>query len=165
MDGPAPAAPTAGPAACLVDFTVTTATTGRDYRPRNVGAIWVADAAGKFVKTLAVWANRRINHVLEWTRVTREAGDARNTVDAVTGPTAGNHVAHKVTWNCTNTDKGLVNQGMYQICMEMTESSSRVGGTPTEHTCVGFAHAGKPLEVMPPNVRYFESRRLVYTPK
>jgi len=37
--------------------SVTTSSTGGNYAPRNIVAIWVEDNSGKFVKTLLAYAN------------------------------------------------------------------------------------------------------------
>lgn len=42
-----------------VKFTVRTTTPGGNFSPRNIGAIWIEDSNGQFVKTLKRWADRR----------------------------------------------------------------------------------------------------------
>jgi hypothetical protein len=156
--------PPATPAGCLLDVTITTVSVNLDYAPRNIGAIWIADGAGKFIKTLGLWAGRRVRHLVQWDKVTTAAGTPRNSVDAVTSATANSHIAHKVKWDCTNTAKATVNQGAYQLCMEMTESNVELGDT-LQTACVPFTHASTPFELAPPDVKAFKARRLVYTPK
>ena len=36
------------------------------YSPRNVGAVWIVDSSGKFVKTLTVWAFIRAIYLQKW---------------------------------------------------------------------------------------------------
>ena len=145
---------------CTLQATVTTATTGNEYAPRNVGAIWIADSAGRFVKTLQLWAARRISKLPKWSAATSAAGVSRDTTDAVTGATSRTHVVRAPAWDCTDFMKMTVPTGAYQMCVEMNESN---GGS--QSTCVRFMHAGEAWRVLPPNATYFRSMSLVYTPR
>ncbi len=69
-------------------------TTGRDYNPRNSGAIWIVDGGGEFLKTLNVWAAKRKVHLNAWNSATSTAGMAGNIFDAVTGATLSTHRLH-----------------------------------------------------------------------
>lgn len=164
--GAAPdAAPRTGPSpTCTLAVTVTTVTTGRDYAPDNIGAIWIADAGGRFLKSLAVWANRRIQHLPRWNMVTNAAGMPRNRVDAVTGATVGNHPARTVSWNCSDTARQQVPDGNYQVCYEMTESNSSDNNPPSRFQCLMFSKGPMGFELMPPDAPGFRARRLRYVP-
>lgn len=145
-------------AACQVMVTVTTVTTNRDYAPRNVGALWIADANGRFVKSVAVWAATRANYLRNWVMSTTAAGVARNRTDAVTGATARNHMMpHAGTWNCTDSKGALQPQGKYQLCMEMTEANATGA-----YRCVPFDHAGTAYESMLPAHARFVDGRITY---
>jgi len=109
--------PTQGPSqTCTLMFQVTTATANGSYAPRNVGAIWVTDANGRFVKSLKVWAQKRIRHLVTW-----QASAMGNTVDAVTSATVNSHGTRMASWNCTGVDHQPVANGSYRINAEMTE--------------------------------------------
>ncbi|HTV25550.1 MAG TPA: DUF2271 domain-containing protein [Polyangiaceae bacterium] len=103
---------------------MTTAPHGGRYTPRNVGAIWVADATGAYLKSLDVWGDRRLSHVEAWNAATSAAGVPRDRVDAVTGATQPAHSTHRVAWDCTDHRGQLVPDGPYRVYFEMTEANA-----------------------------------------
>jgi hypothetical protein len=109
---------------CSLGVSVTTTQPGGKYRPRNVGAIWVADSTGRFVKSLDVWGNRRLSHVTAWTAATKAAGVSGNKVDAVTSATLSAHRAHNVTWNCKDYAGKVMPDGTYRVYFEITDSNN-----------------------------------------
>jgi hypothetical protein len=112
---------------CTLSVTVTTTAPGGNYAPRNVGAIWIADSSGKFVKSLEVWGRQRLSRVVAWNSATRAAGVAGNTVDAITSATLSSHRTHKETWNCTDYNEATVPDGTYRVYFEVADSN---GGGP-----------------------------------
>jgi hypothetical protein len=168
--GLAPPGPTAGradagvaSASCGMRVTVTTATTGRDYRPRNVGVIFITDAGNRFVKTLAVWADRRVSSLSQWSTITSAAGQSRNRTDAVSGATAGNHNNPRTaTWNCTDSRRAPVADGNYRLCFEMTESNRN--DPPSRFHCTDFVKGPQAFDRMVPDEPNFRARRLQFTP-
>jgi hypothetical protein len=148
------------PGPCSLAISVTTVPIGSDYSPLNIGAIWLTDSSGKFVKTLAVWANRRKRHLEAWNEATSAAGVAGDTVDAVTGSTARNHGTHTSTWNCTDFKKAQVPRGPYRLCMEMTEFN---GAGPKG--CIAFDNGGTAFRLMPPDIGSYKGRVLDYKPQ
>jgi hypothetical protein len=126
-DPPAAGEPGAGESSsgtCALDVTVTTAPHGGRYTPRNVGAIWIANAAGSYVKSLDVWGNRRLSHVEAWNATTGAAGVPQDRVDAVTGATSATHRTHLVSWDCTDHQGQLVPDGTYRVHFEVTEANA-----------------------------------------
>ena len=111
-------------ATCSLGVTVTTVAPGGNYRPRNVGAIWVATGSGQFIKSLEVWANQRISRVTAWNAATRAAGVAGNKVDAVSSATLSAHRTHNVTWNCRDYKGASVPDGSYRVYFEVTDSNN-----------------------------------------
>jgi hypothetical protein len=109
---------------CSLSVSVTTSAPGGKYRPRNVGAIWIADSSGKFVKSLDVWGNRRLSHVTAWNAATKAAGLGGNKVDAVTSATLSTHRAHNVTWNCRDARDQVVPDDAYRVYFEVTDSNN-----------------------------------------
>jgi len=129
---------------CLrVEFT-TVSYFGR-YAPSHVGAVWITDASGKFVKTLQEWGVRRSGNLYNWRQ---SAGG--NTVDAITGATLKSHVAHKLDWNCTNVSKARVAPGKYTVHAEFAESNvsgaSNAGPTFEAAFEVGVASTDTPAD-------------------
>jgi hypothetical protein len=155
-----PFTPTGPPGSCSLAVSVTTVPIGSDYSPSNIGAIWIADSNGKFVKTLAIWANRRMRHLEAWMDATTAAGVPRDTIDAVTSATARSHGTHISTWNCTDAKKAQVPRGAYRLCMEMTEFN---GAGPKG--CIAFDNSGKAFRLTPPDIGSYKARVLDYKPQ
>jgi hypothetical protein len=109
---------------CSLSVTVTTTAPGGNYAPRNVGAIWVADSSGRFVKSLEVWGQKRIAHVVAWNAATKSAGVPGNEVDAITSATLSAHRTHNVTWNCRDYNEQIVPDGPYRVYFEVADSNS-----------------------------------------
>ncbi len=80
-----------------VNVSVKTKPNGKSYSPNHVLAIWIEGGSGNFVKTLKVNANDRQKYLSTWI-----AKSGENTTDALTGSTLNPHIAHDVSWNCTN---------------------------------------------------------------
>jgi hypothetical protein len=144
------------PRPCALTFQVTTATHGGNYAPRNCGAIWVSDGNGRFVKTLYVWAQKRIRHLVQWQSVAMG-----NTVDAVTGATITSHGTRMAKWDCTGLDHQPVADGTYRINVEITERN----GAGRTMTPLDFAKGPAPVSLMPADQPSFKGARLqVVTP-
>ncbi|MCX5746264.1 MAG: DUF2271 domain-containing protein [Proteobacteria bacterium] len=99
-----------------LQITVRTSPVGGRFAPRNVGAIWIEDAAGTFVKTVARWGTTRAKWLLRWNAASR--GDV---ADAITGATLTSHTTHAVSWDLTDLDRCEVPTGDYQVVMEHTD--------------------------------------------
>jgi hypothetical protein len=120
-------------------FSVRTVSAQGRYRPRNVGAIWVADESDRWLKTLEMWGTRRAKWLGVW-----NAASGGDVVDAITGPTLAMHRVHQVEWNFTDADGCEVGEGSYELQMELTDSS---GAGPT--ISVPFELDGQPQELRP----------------
>lgn len=131
-------------------FSVLTHSQGGWYSPRNIGAIWIEDSAGKFIKTLAVWAASRARYL---TKFTSEAGSSR--VDAVTSATLNSHTTHSVTWNLKDVSGNAAPQGAYKLLIEVTDYD----GT-GKWASVDFMYTGMPMMLTPPDQQYFTGMQL-----
>ena len=107
-----------------LNVSVTTASTGGNYAPRNIVAIWIEDASGNFVKTLLANANTRITHLNTWETATSAKNTMYNRIDAITGATLSSHGTRTCTWNGTDYNKNLVIDGKYFVCMELTDKNA-----------------------------------------
>jgi hypothetical protein len=118
--GDPPDPPPPGPVGpCNLTFTVTTVTARGRYAPRNVGAIWISDAQGKFVKALEVWGQQRLSNATAWVQASAGAK-----VDVVTAATKPSHGAHSVNWDCQTPGKQPVPAGTYQAHVTFAESDA-----------------------------------------
>ena len=111
--------PPAAPALTSLTFSVLTKPIGGNYAPKNIGAIWVTNESGVFVKTLKQWASQRLQYL-----TTFKAQTDRNKVDAVTTATLSSHVVHTVTWNLKKLSGQIVPDGKYNIVIETTDRNT-----------------------------------------
>jgi hypothetical protein len=144
---------------CALAVSVTTASFGGTYAPSNIGAIWIADDRDRFIKTLAVWADRRREHLDRWVAATTAAGLPNNRLDAVSTATKTSHGARSARWDCTDAGRALVADGNYRVCFELTESN---GAGPLD--CVAFIKGPAALDLAPDDRPTFKKRRVVFTP-
>lgn len=140
-------------------FTVTTSSYGGKYSPKNAGVAWVTDAQDNFVKTLKLWADKRKNHLIKW-----NASSAGNVVDAVTGATARAPQTHVTTWDGTDANGALVNDGGYKIYVEFTEDNSASGNTAGKWVAVNFTKGATSQTLTPGDQTYFKAMKLDYAP-
>jgi hypothetical protein len=156
-DGAAPDLAT--PQGCTLSVSVTTSSAGGKYAPRNIGAIWISDGTGRFVKSLYVWAGQRAKYLRKWNEVTSAASLPASRVDAISSATLGSHGARSAAWKCTDTTGKLVADGSYQVCFELTDFD---GQGPSD--CVAFTKGSAPFSVTPADAASFGKRRLDFTP-
>jgi hypothetical protein len=83
-----------------------------------VGAIWITDARGRFIKTLELWADRRREYLVTFEQ------EAQSSIDAVTSATLVRHAAHVAKWDFTDARGAIVPDGDYQVVVEMTDHNS-----------------------------------------
>jgi hypothetical protein len=132
-------------------FSVLTHSQGGNYSPRNVGAIWIENSSGAFVKTLAAWAGQRLNHL---TKFAAEAAD--NRVDAVTSATIGSHVTHTVTWNLKDANGNPAPDGDYKVVVECTDRNSPAGA----FNVASFTKGAMPQTITVPDATYFTGMKI-----
>jgi hypothetical protein len=108
-----------------LNVSVTTASTGGNYAPRNVFVVWIEDASGNFVKTLSANAEKRIQYLYKWSASTSAKNSQYNRVDAVTGATLSGHGTRIGTWKGTDYNKNLVADGTYYVCFELTDKHAQ----------------------------------------
>jgi hypothetical protein len=140
-------------------FTLTTLSYGGKYSPKNAGVAWVADAQDQFVKTLKLWADKRKQHLIKW-----NASSNGNVVDAVTGATARAPQTHTATWDGTDVNGAVVNDGTYKIYVEFTEDNSASGSTPGKWVTVSFTKGATSQTLAPADQAYFKAMKLDYAP-
>ncbi len=141
-----------------LSVSVTTSSTGGNYAPRNVLAIWVEDSSGKFVKTLLAYAATRKTHLNTWETSTTTAGSAFNVTDAITGATQSTHGTRTCSWNGKDFNSNQVADGNYNLRMELTDKNA-TGNT------ASFAFVKGPANqtLSPANVPSFSSISIKWT--
>ncbi|MEZ4453225.1 MAG: DUF2271 domain-containing protein [Nannocystaceae bacterium] len=93
-----------------------------EYGDRNVGAIWVERPGGEFVRTLALWAASRREHLVRW-----RASSGNDSTDAITSATRKSHVTTALTWDLRDANGVAVAPGDYLLRAEFTEDNSNKG--------------------------------------
>lgn len=89
------------------------------YSPRNVGAVWIENESGDFVRTIKVWAKKREQHLVQWQKA---SGGDRS--DAVSGATIKSHKTHSVSWDLKDLKGKPVEPGNYVLRFEITDRNS-----------------------------------------
>lgn len=107
------------PSVSRATVSVTTLAVGGRYQPRNVGAIWIEDVDGHFVRTLEQWGMRRRRYL-----TTFLASSAGNLVDAITGATLRSHGTHTLEWDLRDAGRCPVGRGDYRLDVEITDRNS-----------------------------------------
>ncbi len=103
-----------------VSFKVRTTTPSGNFSPKNIGAIWVEDLSGKFIKTLQIWADKRVQYLYTWNSISKG-----NKVDAVSSATLSSHQTHSVYWNLKDNLGNIVPNGQYKLKIEMTDQHAQ----------------------------------------
>ncbi|MFT3771629.1 MAG: DUF2271 domain-containing protein [Minicystis sp.] len=142
----------AGDPTLSVDFT--TVTFKGKYSPRNVGAAWITDGNDKFVKSLEVWAVKRIKYLTKW-----KGSSAGNEVDAITSATKSSHGPHHLTWDMTDVGGNVVPDGAYRLYVEFTEYDGN-----GKWTSIDFTKGAAKDDISPPDLANFVSQHVVFTP-
>lgn len=143
-----------GPVAGDLTVSFTTVSFGGKYAPSNVVAVWVADDQDVFVKTLGVFATKRIKYLVTWLKAS-----GGNTVDAVTSATFAAHGPHTVKWDSTGVDGKVVPDGNYRVYIEFTEQN-KLG----KFTFIPFSKGPTPIDASPPDEPYFKDIHVLYAP-
>ena len=119
---------------CGFTLSVTTVSYSGRFAPRNVGAIWIEDATGSFVKTLRTWGGPRLNNALRWQSVA-----AGSRVDAISSATRAGHGPISGAWNCTDGSRSAVPQGPYSACIEFEEDLIALTSAAPHYACEPFS--------------------------
>lgn len=139
-----------GPPPTTLSFSVLTKSLGGRYAPRNIGAIWIENASGQWVKTLAVWAFLRERHLTRF-----RAASGGNRVDAITSATLSQHTTHEVTWDLTDATGVPVPDGDYRVVVETTDRDA------TGDSCdVAFTKGPLPARSTPPDTAHYVNMSL-----
>lgn len=131
-------------------FSVLTKALGGQYSPRNIGAIWITNGSGAFVKTLELWASQRLQYLS-----TFQAQTNRNKVDAITSATLTSHKTHTVSWNLKDVNGNVVPDGKYNVVIETTDRNGF-----GDSIALPFTKSATPIQLSPPNVTHYVNMSL-----
>jgi hypothetical protein len=142
-----------------LSVSATTSSTGGNFAPKNIVAMWIEDEQGNFVKTLLAYAQNRKTHLNTWEASTTAAGSPFNTVDAITGATKTSHATRTCSWDATDVNGNIVPDGTYKLRMELTDKN----GTGNFSTFT-FSKDTLPVTLTPANVPSFSSISINWEP-
>lgn len=143
------------PGTLKIEFT--TAQYGGKYVPKNCGAVWIEDPAGKYIATPELWARIRIRPLFFWS--TQRCGT--DPPDAVTSATLDTHELHSVTWDGHDFTGEIAPDGMYVLNIEVTEDETKVG----RRSQFPFVKGANPELQTPPDTDTVKGLKLEYTPE
>ena len=147
--GAGQSAPSAG--ISTLTFDVTTLSQGGKYSPKNIGAIWVQNSAGSFVKSLELWAKQRRRYLSKY----NAAVGATGAVDIVASATLTSHKTHHVSWNLQDRTGARVQDGQYSLLVEVTDYDG-----PGKWYSIDFDTRDGAQRVMPTAAQYYTSMAL-----
>lgn len=143
-----------------LSVSVGTKSTGGNYSPKNVMAIWIENNSGKFIKTLLVYGDKRKTHLNVWESSTSSAGSTFNSVDAITGATQPNHGLRSCNWDGTDFSRLNVPDGDYKLRIELTDKNA-TGNVAS----LNFTKGPNPYKLNSTNIPGFSSVSLNWSPK
>lgn len=143
-----------------LSVSVNTKSTGGNYSPKNVMAVWIENNSGKFIKTLLVYGNKRKTHLNTWESSTSLAGSTYNSVDAITGATQTNHGLRTCSWDGTDFSRLTVPDGDYKLRIELTDKNE-TGNVAS----LNFTKGANPYKLNSSNIPGFSSVSLNWSAK
>jgi hypothetical protein len=144
--------PTNGSHPSTLTFSVLTESLGGRYAPFNIGAIWIENSSGTWIKTLALWAATRERYLSTFNNAS-----GGNKVDAVTSATLWWHQTHTVTWDLKDVNGNAVPDGEYQVWIETTDSDSA-----GDSASFAFTKGTEPVHSTPPDKAHYTQIKMDY---
>lgn len=110
------------PVTVSMTVSVTTATYGGQYAPKNVFAVWIEKTDGTYVATLGAWAQKYRSKLQRW--YSKSANGSQGMTDAVTGASRFNHSdVPDLTWTIDDISSQPAADGIYNIYFELNETN------------------------------------------
>lgn len=126
------------------------------YADEHAAVAWIEDADGGFVRTLAMWAEVRREHLIRWRSVSD--GDV---ADALTSATLDAHATTELRWDLRDRLGQLVPPGAYTLLVEFTEDNSNKGAPAGPVLAAPFMLGGGPRVAATPTHPRFADLLLV----
>jgi hypothetical protein len=95
---------------------------GGEYADDNAAVAWIEREGGGLVRTLAVWAEVRREHLIRW-----RAASGDDVADAMTSATRKRHETLSLKWDLRDTAGQAAPPGGYKLLIEFTEDNSNKG--------------------------------------
>ncbi len=145
-----------------VTFSTRQTSNGR-YAPKHVLAVWVEDAAGKFVRTLMKYGSRREVYLRGWKATSLDASRIASMPDVISGATRSSHAQRIVTWAQTDHAGAPMPDGTYKLRMELTDWDSPSMSGNNEGS-VTFEVRGSESHMSAPDTGGFSAITVDYVP-
>jgi hypothetical protein len=144
---------------CMLTVTFMTTPIGEHWKPANVGAAWIEDSSGTYIKTIERWAAIRSRSLYHW--LDHACATSWPEMDAVSTATMPDHNAqHSSTWDGKDFNGRLVPDGMYRLFIEVTETETNYGPM----GMVDFEKGSSASMLQPPDAAPYKGLTLSYTP-
>ncbi len=134
-------------------FDVTPIDNNGDRSPAHVMAVWIEDAQGNFIKTIARIGSSRYKYLYSW----MGSSDNGNVVDALTSATFNSWDNMSFFWDSTDTSSQLVAQGDYNLWIEYTTAHAQ-----GPKYSIPFTIGSDNVEITPPDQTYYRGMNLKY---
>lgn len=109
-----------------VSFETQTLGTAPHWGPSNMGAVWIEDASGTYIKTIERWVSQlRERSLYHWQ--THACTNAWPEPDAVSQASLAEPAKHHSTWDSKDLHGKVVPDGMYYLLIEVTETETAYG--------------------------------------
>jgi hypothetical protein len=123
---------------------------GGEYASDNAAVAWIERDGVGVVRTLAVWAEVRREHLVRW-----RAASSGDITDAVTAATRGRHGTLDLKWDLHDAAGQAAPAGAYRLMVEFTEDDSNKGAPAGPAIAVPFELGGGPHVAMTPDQARF----------
>jgi hypothetical protein len=144
---------------CMMTVTFTTTLIGEHWQPENVGAVWIENASGTYIKTLERWAAIRSRSLYQW--ADHACATSWPEMDALSRATLPDHSSqHSVTWDGRDFMGKVVPDGAYKLFIEVTETETNYGPLGV----IDFQKNATASMVQPPDTPPFAGLTLMYMP-
>lgn len=123
---------------------------GGEYADDNAAVAWIERDGGELVRTLAVWAEVRREHLIRW-----RATSGNDVADAMTSATRGRHGTLDLRWDLHDLQGQAAPPGAYRLLVEFTEDNSNKGAPAGPVLDIPFTLGGGPhLAATPDHPRF-----------
>lgn len=114
------------PGVLSVSFETQTLGTAPHWGPSNMGAVWIEDASGTYIKTIERWVSQLREHSLyHWQ--THACTSTWPEPDAVSQASLPEPAKHQSTWDSKDLHGKVVPDGTYYLLIEVTETDTAYG--------------------------------------
>jgi hypothetical protein len=108
-----------------VNFETQPLYTDPHWGPSNLGAVWIEDASGTYIKTIERWASHYARALYHWQ--THACTRAWPEPDAVSQATLDAPAKHSSTWDSKDLHGNVVPDGTYYLLIEVSETETAYG--------------------------------------